>query len=407
MKFCLIGQKLAHSYSAIIHKEFGYQYELCEMEREDLPAFVRGGSFDGFNVTIPYKTLIMPLLDEIDDAAKRVGAVNTVVVKDKKLYGYNTDVFGLEYLLQSADIQVKNKKVMILGSGGTSKTALAVLKTHGAASTVVVSRSGADNYDNISKHYDSEVIINTTPVGMYPSNLKSPIELAPFTRLEGVMDAIYNPLITRLLFDAKERGLKYSSGLKMLIAQAKEARDLFVGDRAPESEIERIYRKLYNDTINIVLIGMPSSGKSVVGKALAAAMAKRFVDTDEYIQALANKSIPNIFALEGEKHFRNLERVAIEALGKEKGQVIATGGGAITSREAYHALKQNGVLVYLIRDPRNAVSDGRPLLKDEGAYERLFKEREPYYKKFSDITIENNGEVDQTVAKIIASLPIQ
>lgn len=404
MKFCLIGGRLGHSYSALIHSEFGYGYDLVELKPDELEGFCRFGGYDGFNVTIPYKKEIMRYLDIIDSGAQEAGAVNTVVRRGGKLIGYNTDVAGMEYLLKSSGISLNGKKVLILGSGGTSETAKAVCARQNALEIVVVSRNGEDNYQNIFKHYDAEAIINTTPVGMYPENGKTPLDIGPFNNLLYVVDAVYNPLKTALVFDAEERGIKCSSGLKMLIAQAKFSRDLFLGDAAADGEIERIYKKLLSGILNIVFIGMPSSGKTTVGKKLAEKLLKKFVDTDEEIERIFKKSVERIFAENGEAAFRKAEREVIERIGKEKGQVISTGGGAVKAENAYRALKQNGVIVYLIRSPEKTDMSGRPLLKEDGAYQRLLAEREPVYKKFADITANNDGGIEDIINEITEGL---
>ncbi len=398
-KYCLIGEKLGHSYSALIHGEFGYRYDLVELTQDELENFAKSGDFDGFNVTIPYKTEIMKYLDEIDDGAKEIGAVNTVKRKAGRLYGYNTDIFGMEYALESKGISLNGKKVVILGSGGTSKTAATLAARKNAREIVVVSRGGENNYENLSRHYDAEVIINTTPVGMYPNNGQIIVDTARFTRLESVFDAVYNPLLTPLLAEAKKRELKYSSGLKMLIAQAKYARDIFVGGKISDEVIEKIYKKLYIDTVNIVLVGMPSSGKTTVGKLIADYFGKKFVDTDAEIEKEAKKSVKEIFAEDGEKVFRQKEADVLAKVGKERGQVIATGGGAVMGENAYYDLKQNGVIVYLTRDLDKAEFSGRPLLEKDGAeaIRKLSEVRRPVYLAFADIIAENNGDISATV----------
>lgn len=400
-QFCLIGEKLSHSYSALLHKEFqAYSYELREIAADKLESFVKDNSYDGFNVTIPYKKAVMPYLDVIDETAQEAGAVNTVVRKNGYLYGYNTDVEGMAYLADKCGIVLQNKKVVILGGGGTSETAQALCRLKGAKEYMVVSRKGSITYDDIDRYRDADVLINTTPVGMYPKNGETVIDLSLFYRLESVIDVIYNPLMTNLLFDAREKGLKYASGLLMLVAQAKYARDLFTGETAEDSLIDQTYRKLLFDTVNIVLIGMPSSGKTTVGKLLAEMTGKTFVDTDSVIEEKAGKSVADIFHTQGESMFRALEAEAVCEAGKGKGQVIATGGGVIKNPGAYRALKQNGMIVHLVRDLEKTDTTGRPLLKEKDAVMKLFYERMPIYRAFSDITVENNGEAYETAIKI-------
>lgn len=401
-KYCLIGEKLGHSYSAIIHKEFGYSYKIVELQLEQLKTFVEKQEFDGFNVTIPYKKEIIKYLNYVDPVAKQLGTVNTVKYIDGKSYGYNTDIYGMEYVLESKGISLENKKVVILGTGGTSNTAYALAKMKNAKEIVVVSRSGIVNYQNLSSHFDAQVIINTTPVGMYPNNGEKLVDINNFPKLESVFDAIYNPLLTPILFQAKQKGIIYASGLKMLVAQAKIARDIFLGEKLNNEIIEKIYNKLYYDTINIVLIGMPSSGKTTIGKNLAAHLGKKFVDTDFEIEKRASKSVTEVFEQDGEDTFRGIESKVINDFGKEKGQIIATGGGAVKNEKAYFNLKQNGIIIFLTRDMEKAETKGRPLLKENAtqALKKIYQERLPLYNKFADIVIDNNGAIEDTISFI-------
>jgi|AGTN01.2.fsa_nt_gi Shikimate 5-dehydrogenase len=400
-KFCLIGGKLAHSYSALIHREFGYPYELVELKKEELAGFVSRGEYDGFNVTIPYKKDIIPLLSGIDDLAAEAGAVNTVVKRNGGYYGYNTDVPGMAYMLEDGGISLKNKKTLILGTGGTSATALALARREGAREIAVVGRTGENNYGNLYKHYDAEIIVNATPVGMYPENGAKLVDLSPFKNLEGVADAIYNPISTNLIFDARERGIKCRPGLKMLVAQAKYARDLFLGEPAKDEEIKRVYKTVASGTANVVLIGMPSSGKSTVGAELAKRLKKKFIDLDEEIVKEAKKPVPEIFEEDGEPAFRALESKLLEKFCKESGLVIATGGGAIKGENAYRTMKQNGIIVFLKRDGDKANYEGRPLLKNSRDFDRLYAERLPLYNKFADFSADNDGDISQTVNFIV------
>jgi len=403
-KFCLIGDKLSHSYSHIIHKKFGYKYSLVNLKKDELENFCMAREYDGFNITIPYKIDIMPFLDKLDDSAVKVGCVNTVVKNNGKLVGYNTDIFGITYLANNAGIELTNKKVLILGNGGTAKTAHVLCKDKGAREIVIIDRNTENNYGNISQHTDAEIIINTTPVGMYPDNGKRLVDLAPFTKLAGVIDVIYNPMTTDLILQAKERNIKTASGLKMLVAQAKEARDLFLNDKAENSIIEKIYKNLRRDILNIVLIGMPSSGKSTVGKILAEKLNREFIDTDAEIVNQSGKSIPEIFEEHGEAHFRKLEQSVVEKYGKEKGLVISCGGGAVMNQNAYIHLKQNGVIILLTRDLNKTEVTGRPLLKNLEALQKIYAQRMPTYKKFADIIITNDGELEDTLRNILEKL---
>ncbi|NLL56300.1 MAG: hypothetical protein GX242_03700 [Clostridiales bacterium] len=405
-KYCLIGKKLTHSYSCQIHKEFGYNYDLVEVKEDELKEFVKAKKYNGFNVTIPYKNKIIGCLDYVDDLAKEIDAVNTVKYIDGKSYGYNTDIYGMDYALKSNNISLKGKKVIILGSGGTAKTAKALAKLNLAKEIVIVGRESKVNYNNLHEHYNGQVIINTTPVGMYPNNGQKQVDILNFTHLESVFDAIYNPIMTPLIFDAKKLGIKYASGLKMLVAQAKAAKDIFLGQSAPDLEIEKIYKKLYLDIINIVLIGMPSSGKTTLACQLAKLLNKKFVDTDRQIEKLAGKSISEIFEKDGELYFRQMERGIISRFGKEHSQVIATGGGAVEGHLAYENLKQNGIIIFVKRDLAKTETKGRPLLAKNAAktIKKLYQKRLPFYNQFADIIVNNDGAIADTLKTIMEKI---
>jgi shikimate dehydrogenase len=308
----------------------------------------------------------------------------------------------MEYVLESKGICLENKKVLILGTGGTSNTACALAKIKKAKEIIVVSRTGKTNYQNLYAHFDAQVIINTTPVGMYPNNGEHLVDLNNFTLLESVFDAIYNPLLTPFLFQARGKKIRYASGLKMLVAQAKFARDIFENDTLGNAIIKKIYKKLYYETINIVLIGMPASGKTTIGKELAHMFNKKFVDTDYEIEKAFSKSVTEIFEQDGEDTFRAMESKVIKSVGKEKNQVIATGGGAILGATSYFDLKQNGIIIFLNRDMKKIETEGRPLLKQnaEETIKKLYQERLPIYNKFADIVVENNGIIEDTVELI-------
>ena len=362
MKCGLLGRKLGHSYSPQIHNLLeDYSYVLFEKEPEELENFLKNGDFSGLNVTIPYKKEVIPYLSELSPTAQKMGCVNTVLRRsDGTLYGHNTDYFGFTSLVRHAGLSVAGKKVLVLGSGGASNTAVAALKDLGA-SPVVISRSGENNYQNLHRHTDAAAIVNTTPVGMYPNTGVSPIDLGLFPHLEGVLDVIYNPARTQLLLDAEKLGIPRENGLWMLVAQAKEAAEVFTGGKIPDEVIEKIYRQLSHQMKNIVLIGMPGCGKTTIGTLLAEKLGRTLADADEKIIALAGKSIPEIFAQEGESVFRNWETQALNELGKQSGLVIATGGGCVTQKRNYPLLHQNGYLVWLERDWSKLPTDGRPL----------------------------------------------
>ncbi len=397
MKCGLLGRKLGHSYSPAIHAHLGdYSYDLFEKEPEELEQFLRHGNFDGINVTIPYKQTVMPYLDHVTDIARELGAVNTIVRRNGKLVGHNTDYWGFRSMLAKSGLIPTGKKCLILGSGGASKVVQAVLQNEDAK-IVVISRSGENNYQNLHLHSDAALIVNTTPIGMYPHTGISPVDLSLFSQLEGVLDVIYNPARTQLLLDAEKRGIVAMNGLWMLVAQAKEAAQWFTGTSLPDAQIDRIYYALREQMENIVLIGMPGCGKSTIGRLLAKKTGRAFVDADEEIETLAKKSIPAIFAEDGEAMFRALETRVLTELGKRSGLVIATGGGCVTKAENYPLLHQNGRIYWLQRDLENLPTEGRPLSKN---LEELYALRASLYAHFADHIIDNNGIPEKAVAEI-------
>lgn len=404
MKCGLLGRKLGHSYSPQIHNLLGdYSYVLFEKEPEELESFLKNGDFSGLNVTIPYKKEVIPYLSELSPTAKKMGCVNTVLRRsDGTLYGHNTDYFGFTSLVRHAGLSVAGKKVLVLGSGGASNTAVAALKDLGA-NPVVISRSGENNYGNLHLHRDAAAIVNTTPVGMYPNTGVSPIDLRLFPHLEGVLDVIYNPARTQLLLDAEKLGIPRENGLWMLVAQAKEAAEVFTGGKISDAVIEKIYRQLSHQMKNIVLIGMPGCGKTTIGTLLAEKLGRTLADADEKIIALAGKSIPEIFAQDGEPTFRDWETKALTELGKQSGLVIATGGGCVTQKRNYPLLHQNGYLVWLERDWSKLPTDGRPLSQanDLG---KMYAARKPLYEAFADIRVENTDTPEETVQRILDAL---
>ncbi len=404
MQCGLLGRKLGHSYSPQIHNLLGdYSYVLFEKEPEELENFLKYGGFSGLNVTIPYKKEVIPYLSELSPTAQKMGCVNTVLRRsDGTLYGHNTDYFGFTSLVRHAGLSVAGKKVLVLGSGGASNTAVAALKDLGA-NPVVISRSGENNYGNLHLHRDAAAIVNATPVGMYPNTGVSPIDLELFPHLEGVLDVIYNPARTQLLLDAEKLGIPRENGLWMLVAQAKEAAEAFTGGKISDEVIEKIYRRLSHQMKNIVLIGMPGCGKSTIGTLLAEKLGGTLADADEKIISLAGKSIPDIFAQDGEPTFRDWETKALAELGKQSGLVIATGGGCVTQKRNYPLLHQNGYLVWLERDCSVLPTDGRPLSQanDLG---KMYAARKPLYEVFADIRVENTGTPAETAQKILDAL---
>ena len=396
----LLGRKLSHSYSPQIHEYLGdYSYELWEKEPEQLCDFLRSGDFTGLNVTIPYKKDVIPFCDKLTDTAKKLGAVNTIVRQSNgSLIGHNTDYFGFSSMVLRSGLAIEGKKVLVLGSGGASNTVVAVLQEMGAKA-VVISRSGEDNYTNLHRHADASVIVNATPIGMYPHTGISPVNLDGFPQLEGVLDLIYNPARTQLLQDAHQRSLVAENGLWMLVAQAKEAAEWFFGRTIPDSCIEEICQAMRKKMENIVLIGMPGCGKSTISKLLAAQTGRIAVDADEEIIRLAGCSIPEIFSKGGEEEFRKLETEVLSQLGKQSGLIIATGGGCVTRKENYRHLHQNGTIFWLTRNLDNLPVEGRPL-SQTNKLEDLYNIRQPLYREFSDYIIDNNGTPEETLAAI-------
>ena len=400
-KFGLIGEKLGHSHSPFIHNQFGISnYQLKELPSDKLEEFLKTTDFRGFNVTIPYKTQIMPFLDKISEDAKAIGSVNTVVKRGDKWIGHNTDIFGMRYMLQNAKICIKDKVVAILGTGGTSKTAQYLAKTEGAKKVVLVEIGQKINYDNIYEQQDIQVIINTTPVGMYPNAGQCLVDIGKFSKLEAVVDVIYNPLMTELVLDARLAGKAYVSGLAMLVEQARVAGDLFVGYASSITKTKQVLNDLEEKLKNIVLIGMPSCGKSTVGRKLSEKMKRTFVDLDSEIVSLAGMPITEIFEKFGEVHFRKLEREQLEKYSKMSGLVISCGGGAVLSDEAYKVAKQNAEIIWIKRDLKKTDFSGRPLLAVAGALEKLWAERAGKYARYADKIVDNDGSVDDAVTGI-------
>ena len=404
MKCGLLGEKLGHSYSPQIHNSLGsYSYELFEKQPEELAQFLQSGAFHGLNVTIPYKKAVIPYLTELSPIAAKLGAVNTIVRrKDGSLIGHNTDYFGFKTMVEASGLQVSGKKALVLGSGGASNTAVAVMKELGSQ-VVIISRSGENNYSNLNRHRDAAIIVNTTPVGMYPNVSDSPVSLEQFPALEGVLDLIFNPARTRLLQEAEARGLVAMNGLLMLVAQAKESAEWFTGSAIEDEKIGEIHQALQKKMQNIVLIGMPGCGKTSVAAKLAHLTGKEVVDADAEIVAQAGMTIPEIFAKSGEAAFRRLETQVLEQLGKRSGIILSTGGGCVTRQENYPSLHQNGRIFWLKRDIAALPTDGRPISQTTDL-NKLFECRRPLYEAFADEIIENNGTLADAAEKILEKL---
>ena len=402
----LLGRKLGHSWSVPIHAALGNgAYRLLELEPDGLAPFLHRKDIGGLNVTIPYKKAVIPYCAELSPMAAAIGSVNTLLRRpDGTLNGDNTDAFGFESLLRHAGLDPKGKKCLVLGSGGASVTVQAVLRHLGAGSAAVISRSGEDNYHNLARHQDVELIVNATPVGMYPGNGLAAVDLTAFPACRGVADLIYNPARTALLLQAERLGIPCAGGLWMLVAQARRAAELFTGTDIPESVIPRITASLRREMENVVLIGMPGSGKTTIAMALAERLGRPVLDVDAAVVESAGCSIPTVFEREGEGGFRRRETAAIADLGKRSGVVIATGGGSILRPENYDLLHQNGTLFWLQRDWRKLPTDGRPISQSRDL-SGLLRERTPAYTRFADHIIDNNGTVEETLRQILEVLP--
>lgn len=403
MEYGLIGEKLGHSYSQMIHARLAdYRYELKEVAPERLDAFIEARNFRGLNVTIPYKQAVMKHCAELSPEAMEVGSVNTLIVRpDGSLFGHNTDIDGFIYMLRRGKIDPAGAKAVILGSGGTSLTARAALTRLGAREIVTVSRKGPVDYAALyAEHADAEILVNATPVGMYPKNGASPVELDRLPKVRGVADVIYNPEKTALILAAQAKSIPAVSGLSMLVAQAREAAELFAGHAIPAGRVEDIVSEIGAQTLNLILVGMPGCGKSTLGQAVAAALQREFVDCDAEIVRRAGESIPEIFAQDGEGAFRALESGVLADVCRGHGLVISTGGGAVLRAENRDAMRQNGRVCLIRRALALLPRDGRPLSASEDAVARLWEARRAAYETAADFPVENDGTVEEAAEKI-------
>ena len=409
MKYGLIGERLGHSFSKDVHAMLAdYSYELCEIAKDELGDFMKKADFTAINVTIPYKEAVIPYLSYVSEEAKRIGAVNTVLKRDGKLYGYNTDFFGMSAQINKMRLNLKGKKTVILGTGGTSKTAQAVAESMGAYPILVVSRTKRDgviDYEKLtSEHLDAQIIINTTPVGMYPDNDSCPIDVTLFKSLVGVIDAIYNPIRTKLVLDALSMGARAEGGLYMLVAQAVYASEIFLGVKHPKEKLEKIFKKIRRKKENIVLIGMPASGKSTVANLLSHELSREGCDTDELVKRARGTSIPEIFEKEGESAFRDYESEAVALASVKNGAVIATGGGAVLRSENVRRLKQNGVLFFIDRPCEKLLPTvDRPLANDVEAIKKRYAERYEIYLGAADTVIDADDTPVNIAKKIMGA----
>lgn len=400
-KLGLIGEKLGHSFSPAIHTKLGTpDYSLFELKPEELEAFLERGDFDGLNVTIPYKKAVIPYCAELTEQAKRIGSVNTIIRRaDGTLLGHNTDYDGFLYMIRSSGVEVQGKKCLILGTGGASLTVRTVLEDLSAGEIVFISRTGENNYQNLDRHADARIIVNTTPVGMYPRNGEAPLNVRAFPALEGVFDLIYNPARTRLLLDAERLGIPAVNGLGMLVAQAKAASERFRDISIPDHVVEDITREIEKQTKNLILVGMPGCGKSTIGRKLAARLDRPLVDTDEEIVKRIGCTIPEYFASHGEEEFRKREHEVLRDFSSRSGQVIATGGGIVTRTENMDPLRENSVVVFLRREIEKLPTRGRPISQSSNLHE-LYEKRRPLYEAAADVTVDNIRP-EQTVEEIL------
>lgn len=408
MRYGLIGEKLGHSFSKDIHERIAdYTFDLIPLSKEEFKTFMEKKEFTALNVTIPYKKDVIPYLDEMDEHAKAIGAVNTIVNRDGKLKGYNTDFTGFLYMVKKHNVHMEGKKVLIIGNGGASAAIQAVVQHESAGSMVIVDvvpGNGAISYDEMfSSHLDAEIIINTSPIGMYPRIGNAPIDISMFHKCEAVLDVIYNPILTRLCFEAQEMDIKRVNGLEMLIAQAKQSVEFFLDKSIDDQIIDDIYQDMLRERCNIVLIGMPSAGKTTIGKMLENRMQKEFIDLDDIIIEKARKSIPEIFEESGEAGFRAIETEAAIEVSKLNNKIIATGGGTIKHKVNMDYLRQNGITIFIDRDVDKLISSdpNRPLSKSSDALAKMHAERLPLYQKYAAYVAVNNSDIESTVTEIV------
>ncbi len=401
MIYGLIGRKLGHSFSVPIHEYMGNKdYRLYPLEPEELEGFLRRDDLGGVNVTIPYKRDVIPFCDELDERARAIGAVNTVVRRGGRLIGFNTDITGFEMAVRRAGLDFSGRKVVILGSGGTSRTAREAARELGAGEIAVISRSGEDNYENLWKHQDAGIVVNTTPVGMSPDCPAAPLSLDAFPECEGVMDVIYNPLRTALVMEAEERGIPACGGLVMLVAQAKAAEELFFSSAIPDSKVEKYCEILSRRATDLVIIGMPGSGKTTLGRLLSGLSGRELVDVDAEIAVREGRTPEEIITQDGETAFRDIEHRVLEDVMRTGGRIVATGGGAVTRPDNYPLLHQNGRIYCITREAEYLATAGRPLSGDLDALREMEERRRGMYRRFMDVEIENTGRPDETAKRI-------
>ncbi len=404
----LLGRKLGHSLSPQIHALLrDYKYKLYPTEPENLDGFFSDTALKGFNITIPYKVEAFNRCDELSETAKKIGSVNTIIRReDGTLFGDNTDYFGFDYMAKKCGCDFNGKKVLILGSGGASLTVYHVARDDGAKEIVTVSRSGENNYSNLSRHYDADIIVNTTPVGMYPTNGERLIDLSKFTKCKKALDLIYNPARTVFLLDAEKLGIDCINGLYMLVAQALRAAEIFTGESISLSRIDEIYSEIISNQKNITLVGMPGCGKSTCASLLSQITGRECIDTDALVVEASGEKIPDIFAKYGETVFRRRETEAVRSAGKLAGKILATGGGAILKEENRIALRENSTVIFLKAPVDTLATDGRPLSKNADTLQKMLEQRLPLYEATADFTVEVNPDPEITVRRILECISL-
>lgn len=401
-RYGLIGERLGHSHSPKVHGllDDRYPYELIPLAPEQVGPFLEAGDFDGLNVTIPYKQTVIPYCAQLGEMARRIGSVNTLVKRaDGSLFGDNTDAYGFSEMAWQAGISFAGQKALVLGSGGTSLTARAVIEGAGGE-VVVVSRQGEDNYQNLERHGDATLVVNTTPVGMWPHTDAAPVDLRLFSNLRGVLDVVYNPLRTRLLLQAEELRVPHGGGLSMLVFQAARARELFTGEAIPDARAQSAYATLRKELTNLVLVGMPGCGKTTLGKALATRLGRPMADMDQEIEKECGCRIAQLFEREGEAGFRAREAEQIARYGREGGRVLVTGGGAVENPQNRENLRLNGFVVHLTRSLELLPLEGRPLSKDREALQALWQRRAPLYAACADARVSNDTTISACADQI-------
>lgn len=398
MKYCLLGEKLGHSFSNYLHNLIGLDYVLTEVSKDDFDLFMRENDFDGFNVTIPYKERIIEYLDEIDSKAKSIGAINTVKKVNGKLIGYNTDYYGLKTLLEKNDICLKGKNVVILGSGGACKMSKVLAEDLGAKMIYVISRTGEYNYQNIYQ-IDANVIINASPVGMYPNCGQCLVELDKFSNLSAVVDMIYNPFVTEIMFRAKENNVKAVNGMEMLVYQGVKSYEIWTGKKVDEKTCQKLIKEINLKYKNVALVGMPSSGKTTIGEELAKNLSKPFIDLDEEIKKQTNLSPEEIILTKGEEEFREIESNVLKEVCKTGGKVISLGGGAVLKEENRKYILQNSTVIYVKRDLEKLSAEKRPISSKVGV-QNIYKQRKHVYESIADFEVENNKDIESAIREI-------